>query len=92
MLGLMMVLVVAVTPVEKIFQSFHLYKTTHRKVVAAGYTMCCVRSKLITVVYARTTKVLRNAGCLRDAAFTQLFPKVLLSCRSAHQQRVLACG
>ena len=72
MLGLVLVLVFAVTPVEKIFQSFHLYKTTHRKVVAAVCTVYFVRSKLRTAVYVQRT-VSRDAGCLRDA-FTRLFP------------------
>lgn len=73
MLRLVLVLVFAVTPIEKIFQSFHLYKTTHRTVLAAGYTVCCVRNKLRAAVHV-SRRVSRDAGCPRDAAFTRLFP------------------
>lgn len=67
---LVLMLIVTATPVEKVFQSFHLYDTTHRKVAAAGCIRLCRRNDQEMAMSSQG----RAAGLL-SPAFTQFLRK-----------------
>lgn len=75
---LVLVLVVTATPVEQVFQSFHLFNTTQSQ-VAARYVPCVLCTRLLGLAMSSR----RLAAGLPGPAFTQR----LLKCQGRAETR-----